>query len=77
MIRQAGRQFCRQAWRRRHRALTQQFEYTASGALQQERLDRHTLYHKQRYNDRGECDMRVSTVPFLPIPPTRPGAIVN
>ncbi|HEV7746336.1 MAG TPA: hypothetical protein VGO56_15175, partial [Pyrinomonadaceae bacterium] len=45
------------------RTYANQFEYTASGALQQEKFGTDTaLYHKQRYNSRGQLwDMRLST----------------
>jgi RHS repeat-associated protein len=62
------------------RTYASEFQYTASSAVQQERLGTDTaLYHKQRYNDRGQLwDMRVSTVPFATDPTDgNRGAIVN
>lgn len=43
-----------------------EFKYTEFGTIQQERFGTLTpLYHKQKYNERGQLwDMRLSTVPF-------------
>lgn len=62
------------------RTYADEFQYTASGGLQQEKFGTDTpLYHKQRSNQRGQLwDMRLSTVPFATDPANGDrGAIVN
>jgi RHS repeat-associated protein len=52
------------------RTYANDFQYTEMGALQQEKFGSTTpIYHKQRYNQRGQMwDMRLSTVPFATDP---------
>ena len=62
------------------RTYANEFQYTESGTLQQEKFGTDTpLYHKQQYNERGQLwDMRLSTVPFATDPANGDrGAIVN
>lgn len=62
------------------RTYANEFEYTALNGLQQEKFGTQTsIYHKQRYNSRGQLwDMRASTVPFATDPANGDrGAIVN
>ncbi|MCU1267735.1 MAG: repeat-associated core domain protein, partial [Acidobacteria bacterium] len=62
------------------RTYANEFQYMASGAVQQEKFGTDTpLYHKQRANERGQVwDMRLSTVPFGTDPANGDrGALVN
>ena len=62
------------------RTYANQFEYTSWNGLQQERFGTAiAIYHKQRFNSRGQLwDMRASTVPFATDPANGDrGAIVN
>ena len=62
------------------RTYANEFQYTESGGVQQEKFGTDTpLYHKQGFNERGQLwDMRLSTVPFATDPANGDrGAIVN
>jgi RHS repeat-associated protein len=62
------------------RTYANDFQYTALGGLQQEKFGTDTpLYHKQRYNVRGQLwDMRLSTVPFATDPANGDrGSLIN
>ncbi len=62
------------------RTYASEFQYTESGLLQQEKFGTDIpLYHKQRYNQRGQLwDIRLSTIPFATNPADGDrGAIVN
>jgi RHS repeat-associated protein len=62
------------------RTYANDFQYTERGAIQQEKFGTTTpLYHKQRFNQRGQLwDMRLSTVAFNADPANGDrGAIVN
>ncbi len=62
------------------RTYASDFQYTDSGAVQQEKFGTDTpLYHKQRFTERGQLwDMRLSTVPFATDPANGDrGSLVN
>ncbi len=62
------------------RTYANEFQYNALGGVQQEKFGTDTaLYHKQRFNQRGQVwDMRLSTVPFATDPANGDrGSLIN